>query len=133
MTTRTAHSEDLSEFVREELRKRTTAEWQEVLKEADIPVFPMHTFESLLEDEHLRQIGFFSKVEHPQLGTILETAVPSEWHGTPPSHYRAPPLLGQHSHEVLSQAGYSDDEIGELINKGVTQATPPVTSFKETT
>ena len=133
MTTRTAHSEELSEFVREELRKRTTAEWQEVLKEADIPVFPMHTFESLLEDEHLRQIGFFSKVEHPQLGTILETAVPSEWHGTPPSHYRAPPLLGQHSHEVLSQAGYSDDEIGELINKGVTQATPPVTSFKETT
>ena len=134
MTTRTAHSEELSEFVGDELRKRTTAEWQEVLKTADIPVFPMHTFESLLEDEHLRDIGFFSEKEHPHLGTIRETAVPSEWHGTPPSHYRAPPLLGEHSHEVLSQAGYSEDEIRDLARKGVTRQAQPVNKpRKETT
>jgi crotonobetainyl-CoA:carnitine CoA-transferase CaiB-like acyl-CoA transferase len=96
------------------LAKRTTAEWQHALEAADIPVFPMNTFESLLEDPHLRDIGFFSEVVHPHVGTIREMAVPSEWHGTPPSNYRAPPMLGEHTREVLKEAGYSDDDIESM-------------------
>lgn len=133
MTTRTEHSEALNAFVRDELLKKTTAEWQELLKIADIPVFPMHTLESLIDDPHLREIGFFSEKQHPHVGTIRETAVPSEWHGTPPSNYRAPPLLGEHTHEVLSQAGYSDEKIQDMVNKGAAsraQATTPTS--KET-
>jgi len=128
MTTRTEHSEALNAFVRDELLKKTTAEWQELLKIADIPVFPMNTLESLIDDPHLREIGFFSEKEHPHVGTIRETAVPSEWRGTPPSNYRAAPLLGEHTHEVLSQAGYSDEEIQNMVNKGAAtraQATTP--------
>ncbi len=117
ITTRTAHSEELGNFVKEELAKKTTAEWKDLLTDADIPVFPVHTFDSLLEDPHLRDIGFFSEVEHPTLGTIRETAVPSEWHGTPPSNYRAPPMLGEHSAEILSEIGYSAEEIGELLKQ----------------
>jgi len=120
MTTRTTHSEELGEFVTQELAKKTTAEWQELLKVADIPVFPMHTFDSLMDDPHLNDIGFFSNVEHPTLGTIRETAVPSEWHGTPPTNYRLPPMLGEHSNEVLIQAGYSPEEIAEMLAQGVT-------------
>jgi crotonobetainyl-CoA:carnitine CoA-transferase CaiB-like acyl-CoA transferase len=120
MTTRTAHSEELSEFVRDELAKKTTAEWQELLKAADIPVFPMHTLDSLLEDPHLKDIDFFSEAKHPSVGTIRETAVPSEWHGTPPSNYRFPPMLGEHSAEVLAEVGYSPDEIDAMRLEGVT-------------
>ncbi len=120
MTTRTTHSEELSEFVKNELVKKTTAEWQELLKVADIPVFPMHTLESLVKDPHLQDIGFYSEVEHPAVGTIRETAVPSEWHGTPPSNYRLPPTLGQHSAEVLAEAGYSAQEIETMVREGVT-------------
>jgi len=111
--------------VAQELRKRTTAEWQQALKAADIPVFPMHTFESLLQDEHLRDIGFFREVEHPHVGMVRETAVPSEWHGTPPTGYRPPPLLGEHSREILSQAGYREDEIEEFLRTGVSAQAHP--------
>ena len=57
ITTRTAHITDLYTMVSDEMARRTTAEWQDLLKEADIPVFPMHTFESLLEDPHLHDPG----------------------------------------------------------------------------
>lgn len=120
MTTRTNHSEALSAFVKAELVKKTTAEWQALLRAADIPVFPMHSLDSLLEDAHLQDIGFFSEVEHPMLGTLRETAVPSEWYGTPPANYRLPPTLGEHSSEVLAQVGYSEQEIDAMIDAGVT-------------
>ena len=85
LATRIGHAEALEELVREELAKRTTAEWAEALKKADVPVFPAHTFESLLEDPHLEAIGFFREEAHPTVGTIRETAVPSEC-GRRPRH-----------------------------------------------
>lgn len=121
MTTRTVHAEELSAFVGEQLALRTTAQWQEALASADIPVFPMNSFESLLDDPHLKDIGFFSEVEHPQLGTIREMAVPSEWHGTPPNHYRPPPGLGEHSREILREAGYDDAQIDRMLEAGITR------------
>ncbi|MGB3070964.1 MAG: CoA transferase [Ottowia sp.] len=120
ITTRTAHADELNRFVEKHLAERTTAEWQQLLKEADVPVFPAHTFETLLEDEHLQDIGFFRDEEVPGVGTVRETAVPSEWFGTPPQGYRPPPALGQHSAEVLAEAGYSPAEIDRLVQSGAT-------------
>jgi crotonobetainyl-CoA:carnitine CoA-transferase CaiB-like acyl-CoA transferase len=116
MATRIAHSDELGELVAAELSKRTTAEWAELLKEADIPVFPVHTFETLLDDAHLKGIGFFRDEEHPQMGTIRETAVPSEWSGTPPGGYLPPPVLGQHTEEVLAEWGCSGEEITAVLD-----------------
>lgn len=128
MTTRTAHSEELNAFVRDQLVLRSTAQWQEALAEADIPVFPMNTFEGLLDDPHLRDIGFFSEVDHPHVGKIREMAVPSEWHGTPPSDYRAPPLLGEQSAEILREVGYTESQIEQMLQDGITRQPPPGTA-----
>lgn len=121
ITTRTENITELYGMVSDEMCKRTTAEWTELLREADVPVFPMHTFESLMDDGHLRDIDFFGEAEHPAAGRIRTMAVPSEWSDTVPRNDRHAPQLGEHSTEILSEAGYSDAEISQLLKAGVTQ------------
>ncbi|WP_420997376.1 CaiB/BaiF CoA transferase family protein [Cupriavidus sp. 30B13] len=121
IATRTAHITELYGMVSDEMATRTTAEWRELLKEADIPVFPMHTFESLLDDPHLGDIGFFRESEHPAVGRIREMAVPSEWSGTPPTSRRHAPALGEHSREVLREAGYDEARIDRMMAAGSTR------------
>lgn len=119
---RTQAIDELYQLVSDELEKRTTGEWREVLPENEIPIFPMHTFDTLLEDEHLASTGFFQETEHPVVGKILETAVPSEWSGTPPVRQRPVPALGEHTVEVLSQSGFSKTEIDSLLASGAVRA-----------
>ena len=75
---RTEHAEALYEIVADKLRGKTTQEWRELLEPLGIPVLPAHTFESLLDDPHLQDIGFFQQFEHPTEGVLRTMAVPSE-------------------------------------------------------
>ena len=120
ITSRTTHADDLNAFVEKHLAEKTTAEWRDLLKAADIPVFPVHTFDSLIDDPHLQDIGFFREEDGPGVGQIRETAGPSGWHGTVPPVYTPPPMLGQHSAEVLDELGYQADDIKRLMATGVT-------------
>lgn len=117
--TRTEHIDDLYQIVSDEMEKKTTDEWRKILQAGDIPVFPMHTFDSLLKDEHLAKIGFFNEVEHPVVGKILQTSVPSEWSGTPPDNRRPVPRLGEHTEEVLREAGYGQASIDGMRSRSV--------------
>ena len=116
---RTAHIDELYQLVSEELAQRTTREWREILPEQEIPIFPMHTLASLLEDEHLTATGFFTEVEHPIVGRIRETAVPSEWSATVPVNRRPAPALGEHTFEVLREAGCAEQQIEQLVARNV--------------
>ncbi|MCX7960950.1 MAG: CoA transferase [Burkholderiales bacterium] len=112
-------------LVAEEMKKRTTGEWIETLEAADIPVGRMQSLADVLADPHLAAIGFFATVEHPSEGRLRAMAVPSEWSESPPeAHRRAAPRLGEHTREVLAEAGYSDAEIERLIASGAARAAP---------
>jgi crotonobetainyl-CoA:carnitine CoA-transferase CaiB-like acyl-CoA transferase len=110
-------------MVAEELKKRTTAEWIEALERADIPVQRMNSIEDILADPHLAAIGYFSVREHPSEGRIRTLAVPSEWSETQPEYRRHAPRLGEHTREVLQEAGMGKDEIESLIRTGAARAT----------
>jgi len=112
---RTAHIDELYQLVSEVLEQRTTREWREILPEQEIPIFPMHTLESLLADEHLAATGFFTEVEHPIVGRIRETAIPSEWSATVPANRRPAPALGEHTADVLREAGLGEQHIERLL------------------
>jgi len=119
---RTEHSREVYAWLDATFRTRTTGQWLALLGEADVPAGPLHTLESLLEDTHLKAVGFFQRLEHPTEGTLVTLRPPSRWSHTPPEVRRAPPRLGEHSSELLAEAGYSGAEIAELVASGVTLA-----------
>jgi crotonobetainyl-CoA:carnitine CoA-transferase CaiB-like acyl-CoA transferase len=105
-------------FVAEEMKKRTTAEWLEALEAADIPVQRMNSLADIVADPHLAATEFFRTVEHPSEGKLRSMKVPSEWSESVPEYRRHAPRLGQHTREVLEEAGYSKDSIEQLIGSG---------------
>jgi len=105
-------------FVADELKKRTTAEWIEAFERADIPVQRMNSLEDIVADPHLAAIGYLQTVEHPSEGRIKSLAVPSEWSESVPEYRRHAPRLGEHTREVLREAGYSAKEVEQLIASG---------------
>jgi crotonobetainyl-CoA:carnitine CoA-transferase CaiB-like acyl-CoA transferase len=90
------------------------------LRAADIPVTPLHDLDSLLEDEHLTAVGYLPVVDHPSEGQLREIRVPSTWSESQPSVRRHAPQLGEHSTEVLREAGLSEEQIAALLERGVT-------------
>ena len=124
--TRTEHAQDLYAYVSRAMLERTTAEWVRILLDSDIPVAPLHTLDSLIEDEHLTAKNFLPVVEHPTEGAIRQVGIAGDWTASPPSIRRQPPRLGEHSLEILREAGVSAADIQALIDKGVAvQAGPP--------
>jgi crotonobetainyl-CoA:carnitine CoA-transferase CaiB-like acyl-CoA transferase len=117
---RTRHIGELYRLLAQKLRLRTTEEWVRAFDEADIPAMRLHTPESLLEDPHLNEIGFFGLAEHPSEGTLRTMAVPTRWSESPPDVRRLAPRLGEHSVEVLREAGYAESVITDLLQRGVT-------------
>src|SRR5882672_8697476 len=110
--------EGANALVAAEMRKRSTAEWITALEGADIPVQRMNSLTDIVEDPHLAAIGYFNEVEHPSEGSIRSMAVPSEWSDSAPEYRRHAPRLGEHTREVLREAGYSKERIERLIASG---------------
>ena len=116
---RSKHYPEAYAFVAEELKKRSTGEWIEALERADIPVQRMNSIADIVADPHLAATGYFRSVEHPSEGRIRSMAVPSEWSESPPEYRRHAPRLGEHTREILGEAGYAASDIDALIASGV--------------
>lgn len=113
-------------FLSELFLSRSTAEWIELLETADIPVMPMHDFQSVVEDPHLKATGYFAEREHPTEGPIRSMKVPAHWSRTDPDPRQLAPMLGEHSAEILAEAGFDEAEIAELVGKGAVRQFDPV-------
>ena len=105
----------------EALKQKTTAEWLEIFDKCDVPAMPYHTLDSLLEDPHLADIGFFQKVDHPTEGTIINMDLPNKLSRGVRGDFSPAPKIGQHSVEVLREAGLSEDAIQSMVAEGVTK------------
>ena len=98
-------------IVTEGMKQRTNAEWLVLLREADLPHGPANSLEDLLADDYLNEIGFFPRMAHPTEGEMTLVGIPVSYHGTPASIRRLAPHLGEHTQEVLEQAGLAATEI----------------------
>ena len=104
----------------ETIATRSTADWLAAFEAADIPAMPLHDIESLLEDPHLTSTGFFRTLEHPTEGRIRALAPLGRWSASPTQIRLFAPRLGEHSIELLREAGFTGEEVTALLRAGVT-------------
>ena len=115
---RTERIGELYAFIARTLAEMTTAEAVQRLDEADIPVSPVHTPQTLLEDPHIAEVGLFEAVEHPTEGTIRPAGIASRWSASQPAVLRQAPRLGEHTREILAELGFDGAQIDELLADG---------------
>jgi crotonobetainyl-CoA:carnitine CoA-transferase CaiB-like acyl-CoA transferase len=96
----------------------------ETLVAADVPCAPVNELSDLLEDPHLKAVNFFTEQTHPSEGKIKSTAIPTLFSASPGSLRRHAPALGEHSDEILREAGYSESQIEKMIATGITHSAP---------
>jgi formyl-CoA transferase/CoA:oxalate CoA-transferase len=116
---RVQNREELEAILDAHLVQRDAADWLARLKAARIPCGPVNTLPDILADEHFQARGGVVEMAHPLLGSFKLLGNPIHFSETPPTYERHPPLLGEHSEEILTQLGYVEGEIEEMRRSGV--------------
>jgi len=104
---------------REKLTARTSSEWLSLFAEADIWAGPVYGYDDLVNDPQIAHNGTFVEYEHPTEGRVKTPGFPIKFSKTPSKVERGAPLAGEHTREVLKEAGYPDEEIDRLAKAGV--------------
>ncbi len=99
---------------------RTTQEWLDLFGATSVPTNAVNTLDSLLDDPHLKDVGFWQELDHPTEGKLRMTRFPVTFSETPAENRRHQPVMGEHSVEILREAGLSDDDIDALIEAKAT-------------
>lgn len=115
--TRSRNVDALYAMIGEAMPTRTTTEWLAALGERDIPCAPVQSLDEVLEDPHLTDVGMFPALNHPSEGPVR--AVRSPFRAEQVGNDAQAPRLGQHSREVLLEAGLSEADVGALVANGV--------------
>jgi len=102
------------------LSTKTTAEWLELLGETNVPHMVVNSLEGLMDDPHLVATDFWQTHEHPTEGTIRMNKSPYYFSKSPADIRRMPPRMGEHSAEILEEAGYSPSDVADMVENKVT-------------
>lgn len=114
---RSRHIDEVYARIAETLQERSTAEWLEGFARAEIPAAPVTETSALMNDPHLDAVGFFTEQE-TALGTVRFPGVPA-WFSRTPGQITGPAsALGQDGRAVLTEAGFSADEVAALVACG---------------
>jgi crotonobetainyl-CoA:carnitine CoA-transferase CaiB-like acyl-CoA transferase len=114
------HLDELYQMMIPVLKEKTSAEWLQLLEQADVPCSPVQTTDDLVRDPSL--VGdLLQEYEHPTEGTVRLLRNPVRFTQAPGGLRRLPPTLGADSASVLAELGYSSQDIERLAEAGVTQ------------
>ena len=110
---------EITRLIQEVFQKRTTAEWLELLEAAGVPNGPIYDIAQVFAEPQVKARGVKIELEHPVAGKVPLVASPMRFSGTPLEYRQAPPVLGEHTEEILKGLlGKSDAEVAALRAAG---------------
>lgn len=121
-TARMANREPLAWLLAEHLKQRSTAEWLTLLDAAGIPAGPINDIEAMAGDPQTLAREMVVDLQHPVAGATKALGLPIKLGRTPGGVRRPAPTFGQHTREVLREAGFDDPEIDALARDGAIHA-----------
>ncbi|MEL6273164.1 MAG: CaiB/BaiF CoA-transferase family protein [Chloroflexota bacterium] len=116
---RIANYDALMPVVREIIKEKTVDEWLATLREAGVPAGRINTIDQALGDDHLHERGMIVELEHPLLGAVKSIATPVHLSENALTYHRHPPMLGEHTDEVMHELAYSDEDIARLRDNNI--------------
>jgi crotonobetainyl-CoA:carnitine CoA-transferase CaiB-like acyl-CoA transferase len=116
---RVSHRDTLVPAITKALAARGCVEWSDLLNAAGVPAGPVNTVPAALEQPQVAAREMVVEVEHPVAGTLKMLGSPLKLSGQHVSFRHPPPTLGQHTDQVLAEAGYTAAEIAGLRDAGI--------------
>ena len=112
---RVMNREALNDLIAQTLKREPSSTWIEKLRAAGVPCGPINSVAEALNDPHTLARGMVRTMKHPKVGDLRMVGIPFRFSATPEAIRRAPPLLGQHTEEVLgTDLGFSSERIAQL-------------------
>ena len=115
---RLGQREQLIQELENSFALKSADEWIDLLLEHGIPAGPILDYPQAFESEHGRHRQMRIEIDHPLEGKVPNIGFAVKMQGTPQEVRRHPPLLGEHTQEILTQAGFTPDEIKALEEQG---------------
>jgi crotonobetainyl-CoA:carnitine CoA-transferase CaiB-like acyl-CoA transferase len=119
---RVSNIDDTYDETAKTMVNRTTQEWLDLFGATSVPTNAVNTLDSLLDDPHLKEVGFWQEMDHPTEGKLRMTKFPVNFSGTPAENKRHQPVMGEHTREILAEAGLSEEEVQAMLDSGATKA-----------
>ena len=116
---RTDRHDEIVQLLRAQFRTNEREYWLARLDAHQIPHAPINTIAEVFDNPQIKHLGIPKKITHPKMGTSNLVGSPINMSATPPQFFRAAPLLGEHTHEVMAQLGYDENTVTELKESGV--------------
>ena len=116
---RMANRPALESTLGETLKTQPMAHWLSILEAAGVPCGPIYDISQVYADPQVIARDMVVEVEHPTAGTIRNVGIPVKFSETPGNIRRPPPRFGEHTEEVLTEFGYTTDEIDSLRDRGI--------------
>ncbi len=118
-TARVENRADCVQVLSEIFKTKTVSDWVDIITEAGVPVGPINTVSDVINDAQVNARNMVVNMPHPNVPDLRVPFSPLKLAETPPAIRLAPPLLGQHNEQILTELGYDKDGIANAREKGV--------------